>query len=82
MKQTTEAPRPPREFVSSIPPALEQVVLHALEKRPEDRPANADEFRKELMETAERLGSNTRPSPVLLTWRRYGASLPSRRPGV
>src|SRR6185295_8469847 len=56
MKHTSETPRSPREYVSAIPPALESVVLHALEKRPEDRPANADEFRKELMETAERLG--------------------------
>ncbi len=30
MKHTTELPRSPREFVASIPPALEEVVLHAL----------------------------------------------------
>jgi len=41
MKHTSESPRNPREFVSSIPPALEQFVLHALEKRPQDRPQNA-----------------------------------------
>ncbi len=31
-------------------------MLHALEKTPEDRPANAEEFHHELLETAERLG--------------------------
>src|SRR5512132_2588290 len=56
MKHTSELPRNPREFVSSIPPELERIVLHALEKRPQDRPANAAEFRKELLATAERLG--------------------------
>ena len=56
MKHTTEAPRPLHEFVTSIPLALEEVVLHALEKNPEDRPANASEFRHELLATAERLG--------------------------
>ena len=56
LKHSTEAPRPPREFVSSIPEALEQVVLHALEKNPEDRPADAAQFRSELLSTAERLG--------------------------
>src|SRR5438876_6770849 len=54
MKHTSELPRRPREFVASIPAALEDVVLHALEKGPQDRPANAAEFRQELLATAER----------------------------
>ena len=56
LKQSTEIPRPPREFVSTIPEALEKLVLHALEKNPEDRPADAAQFRAELLSTAERLG--------------------------
>jgi serine/threonine-protein kinase len=56
LKQSTEIPRPPRDFVSNIPEPLEQLVLHALEKSPEDRPANAAQFRAELLSTAERLG--------------------------
>lgn len=56
LKQSTEIPRPPRDFVSTIPEPLEQLVLHALEKSPEDRPANAAQFRAELLNTAERLG--------------------------
>jgi serine/threonine-protein kinase len=46
----------PREIVAAIPENVERVVLHALEKQPEARPANAAEFRQELLETAERLG--------------------------
>lgn len=82
MKQTSEAPRSPREFVSSIPPALEQIVLHTLEKRPQDRPANAAEFRKELMETAERLGlehAELTSSPNLAALRSVGTESPSGR---
>ena len=56
LKQSTEIPRPPRDFVSTIPEPLERLVLHALEKSPENRPADAAQFRAELLSTAERLG--------------------------
>ena len=56
MKHTNYPPRPPREIVAAIPEDVERVVLHALEKQPEARPANAAEFHRELLETAERLG--------------------------
>ncbi len=82
MKHASEAPRHPREFVSSIPPALEQFVLHTLEKRPEDRPANAAEFRKELLATAERLGlehAALTSSPNLKALRDVGTESPSGR---
>jgi serine/threonine-protein kinase len=55
-KHASAPPTPPREIVAAIPEDIERVVLHALEKRPEDRPANAAEFRQELFDTAERLG--------------------------
>jgi len=82
MKHTSETPRRPREFVSSIPPALEQVVLHALEKRAQDRPANAAEFREELRATAERLGlenAAVTSSPNLKALRDVGTESPSGR---
>lgn len=82
MKHTSEIPRSPREFVSSIPPALEQIVLHALEKRPQDRPANAAEFRKELLATADRLGlehAAATSSPDLKALRDVGTESPSGR---
>lgn len=55
-KHVSDPPHPPRQIVAAIPEDVERVVLHALEKAPEDRPANAGEFRLELLETAERLG--------------------------
>jgi serine/threonine protein kinase len=82
MKHTSEVPRSPHEFVSSIPPALEQFVLHTLEKRPQDRPANAAEFRKELLATAERLGlehAAVTSSPNLKALRDVGTESPSGR---
>src|SRR5258705_2271152 len=45
LKQVSEAPRPPREIVPSIPEALERVVLHALAKNPNERPQDAHELR-------------------------------------
>jgi serine/threonine-protein kinase len=55
-KHVSDPPHPPRNIVAAIPEDVERVVLHALEKLPADRPANGGEFRRELLETAERLG--------------------------
>ena len=82
LKQSTEIPRPPREFVSTIPEPLEQLVLHALEKRPEDRPADAAKFRAELLSTAERLGlehSTATHTHDLESLRNVGTESPSGR---
>jgi serine/threonine protein kinase len=82
IKHSSEPPRPPREFVASIPPTLEEVVLHALEKRPDDRPANAAEFGKELFETAERLGlehAAATSAPNIADLRDVGTESPSGR---
>lgn len=82
MKHASVAPRRPSEFVTSIPPALEEVVLHALRKRPEDRPANAAEFRLELLATAERLGLEHAAStnaPDIQALRKVGTESPSGR---
>ena len=82
MKHTSEVPRPPREFVTSIPASLEAVVLHALEKAPETRPADAAEFRRELLATAERLGLEhgaTTSGPDLQSLRDVGKQSPSGR---
>jgi len=82
MKQTSEIPRNPREFVSTIPVALEEVVLHTLEKLPYNRPANAAEFRAELLATADRLGlehAATASGPNLEALRSVGTESPSGR---
>jgi serine/threonine-protein kinase len=82
VKHTTELPRNPCELVSSIPAALEQVVLHALAKKAEQRPADAGALRRELYETAEQLGlehaaASTAPSMAAL--RSAGTESPSGR---
>lgn len=82
IKHTSETPRSPSEFVSSIPPSLERLVLRALEKKPEDRPANAAEFRRELLEMAERLGlehAAVGSGPDIDALRNVGTESPSGR---
>ncbi|HEX7315553.1 MAG TPA: serine/threonine-protein kinase [Pyrinomonadaceae bacterium] len=82
LAHSSESPRPPREVVASIPPALEAVVLHALEKAPEARPADAGEFRRELFAVAERLGlehSAGFSAPTIETLRDAGTETPSGR---
>ena len=44
LKQVNEAPLPPSAFNGAVTPELEGVVLHALEKDPMHRFADADEF--------------------------------------
>ena len=82
MRHSTETPRRPSEFISSIPPTLERVVLHALEKRPADRPQDASAFREELFDTAERLGlehAATSTAPSIEALRSAGTPSPSGR---
>ena len=82
MKHTSELPRRPRDFVATIPPALEEVVLGALEKSPQARPANASEFREKLLATAERLGlehAAITSSPNIEALRSVGKESPSGR---
>lgn len=82
MKHSTETPRPPREFVSSIPAPLEEIVLHALEKMPDNRPQDAGAFRRELYATAERLGlehASGHTAPTMDGLRGAGTETPSGR---
>jgi serine/threonine-protein kinase len=82
IKHSSQAPRSPREFVATIPPALEAVVLHTLEKRAEDRPKNAEAFRSELYAVAERLGlehADSLSAPTLESLRSAGTETPSGR---
>jgi beta-lactam-binding protein with PASTA domain/predicted Ser/Thr protein kinase len=44
LKQVNEQPVPPRRLVPEIPPALDAIVLRAMEKDPARRFADADEF--------------------------------------
>jgi hypothetical protein len=62
LQHSSKPPRPPRELMPSIPAEFEQVVLHALAKSPAERPGDAGEFRRELLETARRLGLEQHPA--------------------
>ncbi len=82
LKQVSEPARPPRELVSSIPEALEKLILHALTKNPAERPRNANELRRELFTTAEGLGfehAESPHSPMFETLRSAGTESPSGR---
>jgi serine/threonine-protein kinase len=82
IKHATDQPRSPREFVAAIPEALERVVLHSLEKLPEERPADARAFHRELLETAENLGfehAAISSAPDLKALRDVGTQSPSGR---
>ncbi|HYY77434.1 MAG TPA: Stk1 family PASTA domain-containing Ser/Thr kinase [Gaiellaceae bacterium] len=48
MKHVNELPRPPSQLRSEIPPELDQIVLRALAKEPEDRYQTAEEFIEDL----------------------------------
>ncbi len=61
--QIEVAPLPPRELAPQIPPAMEQVILRALAKRPEARFQTATEFQAALLAvTASTLAANLQPS--------------------
>jgi eukaryotic-like serine/threonine-protein kinase len=81
-KHANNPPHSPREIVAAIPEDVERIVLHALEKEPADRPANAAEFRRDLFETAERLGLEhhaLKSAPDIEALRDAGVESPSGR---
>jgi serine/threonine protein kinase len=82
MKHSREEPRPPSEFVSSIAPEIEAVVLHALEKDPDQRPKDGGAFRQELYAVAQQLGLDHFTGgamPSMETLRNAGIESPSGR---
>ena len=81
-KHVNDTPHSPREVVAAIPEDVERIVLHALEKQPSDRPPNAAEFRRDLLETANRLGLEhhaIESAPDIETLRDSGVESPSGR---
>ncbi len=53
MKQVTDEPTPPREVNPYIPAGLEQIILRAMEKAPEDRYQSAEEMIAQLQKLKE-----------------------------
>ncbi len=68
--QVNEGPRPPSAITSQpIPPALDQVVLKALSKRPEDRFSSAAEFSAAIEQAVAPASSPPLPQSWLQTER-------------
>jgi len=81
-KHANIPPHAPRDIVAAIPEDVERVIMHALEKEPSQRPANAGEFRRELLDTAERLGlehHGAESGPGIEELRDVGVESPSGR---
>ncbi|MCG8459402.1 MAG: protein kinase, partial [Holophagales bacterium] len=53
----TALPTPPSQLGVSLPQLLEDLILRCLEKRPEDRPANAREVREALRSADRRIAA-------------------------
>lgn len=49
-------PRPPEVHDETLPPALVELILHCLQKAPEDRPATARDVRRRLQGILKELG--------------------------
>ena len=82
LKQVSEPPQSLREIVSSVPGELEKFVLHALAKNPQERPQTANDFRRELYETADDLGlehAESTNAPTLERLKSAGTESPSGR---
>jgi serine/threonine protein kinase len=62
VQHVTQPPPSLRAINPHVPPAIEAVVLHALEKRREDRPQTADELSKELIAATDGLASTHQAS--------------------
>lgn len=82
LKQVSEAPAPMKNAGVAVPPELEQHVMHALAKNPQERPRDANELRRELHGVAEALGlehAESNHSPTIEQLRTAGTESPSGR---
>ena len=61
-------PTPPRQIRPEVPQALEAVILHTLQRDPDDRPGSADALRTELLAVGGAVGSGTHSAPVAAAW--------------
>lgn len=57
LKHMTEEPKPPSAVQPNVPANLEQVILRAISKQPEDRYTNAKQFKQDLERIAQGLGA-------------------------
>jgi serine/threonine protein kinase len=82
LRHVSETPRALHEVVPSLPSQLSEIAARALAKNPADRFADANEFRRELLTTAQQLGLENAEHPQIPTMdelRSAGSESPSGR---
>ncbi len=78
-KQVSEIPPPPSAYYPGIPKQLDQLVLKALEKRPEQRYQSADEFRQAIAALDTQLGLGLGDSAMTRTIGTNSFAMPTER---
>ena len=68
--KTNEDPRPPSYFVPTIDPALEAVIIKAIQKAPRDRYQTMAEFLADLQDPARALDPARAAAPAQTSWSR------------
>lgn len=78
-KHTSETPPPPSAFYPAIPKQLDELVLRALEKRPEQRYQSAKEFKDAILALDAALGLELRGTPSTRAFEAASASAPTEK---
>ncbi|MCI0338380.1 MAG: bifunctional serine/threonine-protein kinase/formylglycine-generating enzyme family protein [Acidobacteria bacterium] len=78
-KHVNETPPPPSAFYPGIPAQLDQLVLRALEKRPENRYQSADEFKRAILALDSSLGLDLREKVTARAFDTNPLSLPTEK---
>ncbi len=65
MQHVQSPPPPPRQFNPAIPPQLEAIILNAMAKDPNQRPASARTFAEQLRAYRDRGNQATTASPTI-----------------
>ncbi len=78
-QQVSETPQPPSAFYPGIPRQLDQLVLKALEKRPEQRYQSAAEFKQAILSLDAQLGLGLRENATTRGLDGNLASMPTEK---
>ncbi|MEO6724501.1 MAG: serine/threonine-protein kinase, partial [Blastocatellia bacterium] len=78
-KNVSEAPPPPSAFYPAIPKQLDQVVLRALQKHPEQRYQSAEEFKNAILVLDTSLGLEISKARTTRAFESAAASAPTER---
>ncbi len=78
-KNVSETPPPPSAFYPGIPSQLDQLVLRALEKRPENRYQSAAEFKAAILALESHLGLGLRDNATTQSFNTKPFALPTEK---